>query len=106
MSACTEFHAFVLVPKLYVPLAFGIISLAISALKSILSVSASPNIILPSALIFPVACKFPVTFVFASNSILPVPFVAISTFAFESVVLIVLSFISKLSTISLFWYTT
>ena len=29
------FHALVLVPKLYVPLAFGIISLAISALKLI-----------------------------------------------------------------------
>ena len=95
-----------LVPKLYVLLAFGIILLAISALKSILSVSASPNTMLPSALIFPVACKLPDTFVLASNSILPVPLVPSSKFAFESVVLIVLSFISKLSIISLFWNTT
>ena len=71
-----------------------------------LSVSASPNTIFPSALIFPVACKLPVTFVFASNSIEPVPFGFNSKLALESVVLIVLSLISKLSTSSLVRYTT
>ena len=76
--------------------------LARSALKLILSVSASPNIISPSALIFPVACKLPVTFVFASYLIVPVPLGFNSRFAFESVVLIVLSLISKLSTTNLF----
>ena len=48
-------------PKLYVLLTSGIISLAISALSVMLSVSASPNVMLPLAVILPVACKLPVT---------------------------------------------
>ena len=67
-----------------------------------LSVSASPNVMLPLAVILPVACKLPVTLVSASNSIVPVPLASISKLALDSVVLIVLSFISMLSTVNLF----
>ena len=51
----TSFQRLVALPKLYVFVASGIMSLAISPLNVIVSVSASPNIISPSALIFPVA---------------------------------------------------
>ena len=54
-----------------------------------LSVSASPNVMLPFAVIFPVACKLPVTFVSASSSIVPVPFASISKLALDSLVVIV-----------------
>ena len=45
----------------------------ISALNVILSVSASPIVILPSAVIEPVANMLPVTFVSANISTVPVP---------------------------------
>ena len=48
-----------LLPKLYVFVTSGIILLATSALNIILSVLASPNVMFPSAVIVPVACKFP-----------------------------------------------
>ena len=54
-------------------ISIGIISLAISALIKILSVSESPIVILPSALIFPVACKLPVTVVLPTMFTTPVP---------------------------------
>ena len=60
-------------PKLYVLLASGIILLVMSALIVTLSVELSPNIKLPSNVILPLAFKLPVTFVSASNSIVPVP---------------------------------
>ena len=55
-----------------------------------LSVSALPKTISPSAEIFPVACIFPVTFVSANISTVPDPFGRSSKFAFELSVLIVL----------------
>ena len=44
----------------------------------------SPKLMLPFAKIFPVAVKFPVTLVFAFNSIVPVPFGSISIFLLET----------------------
>ena len=54
------FHLFVAEPKLYVLVVSGIILLATSALNVTLSVSASPTLILPDAVIFPVACNITV----------------------------------------------
>ena len=61
-----------------------------SALKVILSVSASPRTISPSALIFPVACMLPVTFKLLCTFTVPVPFGLNSKFALLTVVLTVL----------------
>ena len=87
--AQTLSHRFAVLPKLYVLFASGITSLAISALIVMLSVFASPNVMLPFAEIFPVACKLPVTFVSANSSMVPVPFASISKLALDSFVEIV-----------------
>ena len=60
-------------PKLYVSVASGIISLAISPLNVIVSVSASPNIISPSALMLPVEC-FLLRLSLGFTLTVPVPF--------------------------------
>ena len=52
-------------PRAYVSVISGIISDAISALNVTLSVSASPIVILPSAVMLPVALISPYTFVLA-----------------------------------------
>ena len=83
--------------------ASGIISELISALNVILSVSASPIVILPSAVILPVADIFPVTFVSANISTVPVPLGLNSMFALVSLELITLFSKSKLSIVNLFW---
>ena len=83
-------------------LASGIISLAISALNVTLSVSASPIVILPSAVIVPVAYTFPYTLVSENISTDPVPLGTNSMFSFDVFVLITLFSKSKLSTVSLF----
>ena len=61
--------------------ALGVRLLAISALKVIVSVSASPNTMSPSADIFPVACIFPVTFKLEFTLIAPTPLGLNSKFA-------------------------
>ena len=64
VSVYNAFQGFVGDPKLYVLGASGTMLLVKSALKSTLSVSLSPNVIVPSQVIFPVACKSPLTFNF------------------------------------------
>ena len=86
----TSFHLFAGVPNWKVLSWSGTILLLTSALKVMLSVSASPNTISPSALIFPVACIFPVTFKLLCTLTLPVPFGLNSKFALLTVVLTVL----------------
>ena len=61
-------------PKLYVLSTLGKILLETSALKVTVScVTLLPNVILPSAVITPVACKLPVINVLLFNLICPVP---------------------------------
>ena len=90
------------VPKLYVFVASGTMSLAISPFKTILSVSSSPSVMSPSAVMLPVACKLPVTFMLLSTSTVPVPLGASSRLAFELLVLITFPSMSMLSTRNLF----
>ena len=79
---------------------------AISALNVMLSVSASPSVMLPSAVILPVAWMFPSTLTSESISTVPVPCGRSSRFAFDSLVLTTFPSIVMLSIIALFWYTT
>ena len=82
-------------PKSYKLSVSGIRSLLIAALITTVSLSESPIIILPpivtfpTALILPVTPKLPVTLVFATNSIVPVPFGRNSIAALETNVEIV-----------------
>ena len=69
----TSAHCFETLPKLYVLVASGIMFEFISALNVMLSVSASPIVMLPSDVILPVATILPVTFVSANISTVPVP---------------------------------
>ena len=55
LVACILFHVSAVVPKLYFAVSDGNKSLVTSALNVTLSVSASPIVILPFAVIFPVA---------------------------------------------------
>ena len=89
-------------PKLYVLSASGIILLATSAFRIIVSVFASPIVISPSAVMLPVACILPVTFMSACTSTVPVPLGRNSRLAFELLVLITLPSISMLSITALF----
>ena len=73
-----------------------------SALKSILSVSASPNVKLPSAVIVPVACKLPKTCVSAWILTRPVPEVTNSKLALLLTALILLPSIFMSSINNLF----
>ena len=63
---------------------------------------ASPNVILPNAVIFPVACKFPVTFRLLKTSTVPVPFGLNSISALESLEEITFPSMSILSILALF----
>ena len=89
------------VPILYVLSTSGIISLAISALIKMLSVSSLPIVILPSALIFPVACRLPLTVVLPIMLISPVPFARINKSLLVFVFSIKLLLSSKSPTITL-----
>ena len=95
-------HLLATVPKLYVLVTSGIKSLAISALIVIESVSSSPSVILPSAVIFPVTCTLPSTFKFECILTAPVPFALNSKFALEAFVVIVLPSMSIESILNLF----
>ena len=83
----------VLVPKLYVLFALGIISLLTSARNSTLSVASLPKVKFPPNVISPVACKLPVMFVLAYTSTVPESTGLISKFEFGCVVEITLSLI-------------
>ena len=73
-------------------------SLSTSALNTMLSVSASPNCILPSAVMLPVACMLPVTFNSLKISTMPVPLGRSSRFILLVVTSIRLLDICKSST--------
>ena len=90
------------VPSLYSLSKSGIISLATSALKSMLSVSASPSCMLPSAVILPVACILPFTVRSENISTDPVPLGLSSRSVFVEFVLITFPVISMSSTRNLF----
>ena len=83
-----RFQFFCILPRSYVSVALGIISELTSVLIVTESVNAvesspvSPKIIFPSSVILLVACKFPCVFKFACTSIVPVPLVSSSIFAF------------------------
>ena len=96
LEVCTLFQRCVGVPKLYVAVVAGLISLVIPATILIVSVVSSPSctfpatVTSPSAVTFPVTSKLPVIFVFAWISTSPVPLGIMSIFEFDTVVEITL----------------
>ena len=68
------FHCKLALPKLYVIVVLGKMSLLTSPVKLTVSVARlSPSCILPSAVILPVACKLPVIVTFEFKLMPPVP---------------------------------
>ena len=78
-------------PIVHLSFSDGIKSLAILALKLIVSDVLSPNPIVPSAVMFPFTCRCPPTNTSAFKSISPVPLVRNSKLAFDVVVSMTLS---------------
>ena len=73
-----------------------------SALNTMLSVLSSPSCRLPSAVIVPVACRFPNISTLEFKLIVPVPLAVNSKFALELIVAILLPSICISSTCNLF----
>ena len=102
-----SFHLVVALPNVYVLSVSGIRSLAIAALNSIVSVSASPItmlppiVISPPVLMLPVTYKSPVIFVLPITSNVPAPLGRSSKLVLETVVEIVLPVSCKSSTCNL-----
>ena len=94
------------VPNVKVFVVFGKMLLLTSALNTTLSVFALPNVISPSAVILPVACKLPKTSTFELKLTVPVPPAVISKLVLVPVDATVLPLICNWSTTIVPWYTT